>query len=121
MTYLTAALSGLALLIIVDVVGAFLSRYLKFNYAYLALVSFAFALSPLVFTDPQTSAAQAAVFSLIIYGPETFFGMIIAYKINPHTGLRDYKQTVDQTGFATSYLMCLVLWLALAAGVYALK
>ncbi len=121
MTYLTAALSGLALLVIVDLVGALLSRSLNFNYAYLMLVSFAFALSPLVFTDSQTSAAQAAVFSLIIYGPESLFGLFLAYRINPYAGNRNYKETVDRTGFATSYVMCLVMWAALAASVYAMK
>ena len=121
MTWITAVAAGLALLVLVDVLGALLSRSLKFNYAYLLLVSLSFAFSPLVFTGPETSAAKAAAFSLIIYGPESLAGLPIAYRINPHGGAKDYRTTIDAMGFTASQATCIVLWFVPAAGVYFLK
>ena len=121
MTYLTALLSGLALLFLVDVVGAILSRSLKFHYGFLALLSFSFALSPLALADPLISAAQTAIFSLIIYAPESLLGLFIAYRINPHAGRSDYRTAIDQAGFVASYATCLFMWFGLAGVVYLLK
>lgn len=121
MTFITASILGFGLLIVVDVFGALLSRFLRFHYGYLALISIALALSPAFLTDQQTSSSQAAVFSLIIYGPETFLGLFVAYKIDPYAGNLSYRDAVNQAGFARCYANGLVIWVTVACGAYLLK
>ncbi len=119
MTYSVSIVMGICLLVVVDIFGSIASKHFRFNYAYLSVLSIAMALSPLILCSKDISPLQASIYSAVIFGPETFFGVIIASRINAYCGSGgSYRDVMNKTGIRNTYVACVSLWVALALIVY---
>ena len=109
-------------MIIVDIIGAYASRIFRFNYGFLAVVSIAAALSPLAFRIEGDSSLQLSLYSLVIYGPETFFGALAAYKIDAQCGsYGSYRKVIYKYGWPKIIFECIMLWFIMAGIVFGIS